>query len=109
MHLNGYKIMWLYVFFDLPTNTKKERKAAQKFRKDLLRDGFTMAQYSVYKRYSPSPQKADVHERRVKLFLPRHGHVSILRITDKQFGKIQNFWGTRSLESEGSPAQLQFF
>ena len=46
--LNAYKIMWLFVFFDLPTNTKTERKAASGFRKKLLKDGFTMMQYSVY-------------------------------------------------------------
>jgi len=27
--------MWLFVFFDLPTNTKKQRHAAARFRKDL--------------------------------------------------------------------------
>ena len=30
-----YRIMWLLVFFDLPTDTKKERKAASDFRKRL--------------------------------------------------------------------------
>ena len=25
--LNEYRIMWLLVFFDLPTDTKKDRKA----------------------------------------------------------------------------------
>lgn len=34
--------MWILVFFDLPTDTKKERKAAAKFRKDIMGDGFTM-------------------------------------------------------------------
>ena len=36
VHFNGYEIMWLFVFFDLPVKTKKERKAANGFRKDLL-------------------------------------------------------------------------
>ena len=33
--LNAYHIMWLFVFFDLPTNTKKQRKNAVSFRKML--------------------------------------------------------------------------
>ena len=39
--------MWILVFFDLPTDTKKERKAAAKFRKDIMGDGFTMFQFSI--------------------------------------------------------------
>ena len=35
-----YRIMWVLVFFDLPTDTKKERKAAADFRKRLISDGF---------------------------------------------------------------------
>ena len=40
--LNAYRIMWLFVFFDLPVTTKRERKIASGFRKDLLKDGFVM-------------------------------------------------------------------
>ena len=34
--ISEYRVMWILVFFDLPTETKKERKAAGKFRKDLI-------------------------------------------------------------------------
>ena len=33
LRLNAYHIMWLFVFFDLPTTTKMERKATAQFRK----------------------------------------------------------------------------
>ena len=46
-----YRIMWVLVFFDLPTDTKKERKAYADFRKKLMRDGFTMFQFSIYVRH----------------------------------------------------------
>ena len=36
-----YRIMWVLVFFDLPTDTKAERKRYAEFRKLLMRDGFT--------------------------------------------------------------------
>ena len=48
---NAYRIMWLFCLFDLPTNTKAQRKRASDFRKFLLEDGFDMMQYSVYKRH----------------------------------------------------------
>lgn len=107
--LNAYRIMWLFVFFDLPTQTKKERKEYARFRKDLQRDGFTMMQYSVYSRHCASPESADVHERRIKSFLPPKGQVSILRITDKQYGNIINFWGGKRDELPRSPQQLELF
>jgi len=86
-----YRIMWVLVFFDLPTETKKERKIYATFRKNLLNDGFTMFQFSIYMRHCPSAENADVHIRRVKSFLPEHGKVGIMRITDKQFGDMMLF------------------
>ena len=65
-----YRIMWVLVFFDLPTETKRERKLYADFRKKLLQDGFTMFQFSIYVRHCPSRENADVHIRRVKLSLP---------------------------------------
>ncbi len=107
--LNAYHIMWLFVFFDLPTNTKTERKAANKFRKDLLTDGFNMMQYSVYTRHCASKENADVHLLRVKGFIPSKGLVSILEITDKQYGRINNFWGNKSPPKQQTGAQLEIF
>ena len=39
MELNAYRIMWLFVFFDLPTATKKDRRNASQFRNNILKDG----------------------------------------------------------------------
>ena len=36
--LSEYRIMWVLVFFDLPTETKKERKAYADFRKKIMAD-----------------------------------------------------------------------
>lgn len=109
MRLNAYRIMWLFVFFDLPTSTKKERKKASKFRKNLLDDGFNMLQYSIYIRHCASSESADVHERRVKGFMNEYGHVSILRITDKQYGNILNFWGKKDNPLDDTSSQLELF
>ncbi|TGV01940.1 CRISPR-associated endonuclease Cas2 [Flavivirga rizhaonensis] len=109
MELNGYRIMWLFVFFDLPTETAKDRKNASGFRKNILKDGFTMMQYSVYIRHCASSESADVHEKRIKRLLPPLGKVSVLRITDKQFGNIMNFWGRSEVPKEPPPTQLELF
>ena len=101
--------MWVMVFFDLPTNTKKERKAANLFRKKLIKDGFSMFQFSIYMRHCSSRENAQVHIRRVKSFLPGYGHVGILNITDKQFGMIELFYGKKEEHRPEMPQQLELF
>lgn len=107
--LNAYHVMWLFVFFDLPTTTKKERKHAAQFRKALEKDGFTMMQYSVYVRHCPSKENRDVHVTRVRGFLPDAGMVSIMAVTDKQYGDIINIWGKKESVAQGAPLQLELF
>ncbi len=101
--------MWLFVFFDLPTTTKKEKKIASGFRKNIMKDGFTMMQYSVYTRHCASWQSAQVHIKRIENFIPEHGHVNILQITDKQYGDIINFWGRKTEAMAAIPQQLELF
>ena len=64
--------MWLMVFFDLPTDTKKERKVASLFRQNLLKDGFTMFQFSIYIRHCGSKENMEVHIKRVLIVLQVH-------------------------------------
>jgi CRISPR-associated protein Cas2 len=107
--INAYRIMWVIVMFDLPTETKKDKKNASGFRNNLLKDGFSMMQYSVYIRHCASGESADVHEKRINRLLPPLGKVSVLRITDKQFGNIANFWGQAEVPKGPLPTQLELF
>lgn len=108
--LNAYRIMWLFCLFDLPTNTKEQRKRAADFRKKLIEDGFDMMQYSVYKRLCGSMEACAVHSKHIKCWLPREGTVSILRFTDKQFGEIETFIGKIPKKEEKTTyLQLEFF
>ena len=109
MRLNEYRILWVLVFFDLPTETAKERKVAARFRKDIMADGFSMFQFSIYVRHCASRENADVHVKRVKFLLPGKGHVGILTITDKQFGMMEIFYGRKLKEHEPIPQQLELF
>ena len=104
-----YRIMWVLVLFDLPTETKKEKKAYSDFRKNLQRDGFTMFQFSIYVRHCASQENAEVHIKRVKSFLPEHGQVGIMCITDKQFGNIELFYGKKVQPPNTPGQQLELF
>lgn len=101
--------MWVLVLFDLPTETKKDRKQASLFRKRLIDDGFTMFQFSIYLRHCPSRENAQVHIKRVKSLLPPNGHVGILCITDKQFGMMELFVGKKEEPKPNTPQQLELF
>ncbi len=107
--LNAYRIMWVLVFFDLPTETKKERKIYSDFRKKIIQDGFTMFQFSIYLRHCSSMQNAEVHIKRVKKILPEKGHIGIMTITDKQFGMMEIFYGKKLAERQDIPQQLELF
>ena len=93
--------------FDLPTKTN--RKKAAGFRKQLLKDGFSHMQHSVYLRHCASRENAEIHIKRVKSFLPSRGTVSIIRITDKQFGMIESFYGHSSIPPPLKHHQLEMF
>jgi CRISPR-associated protein Cas2 len=107
--LNAYRIMWILVMFDLPTETKAERKVYARFRKNILADGFAMFQFSMYIRHCNSRENADVHIKRVKKILPAKGHIGIMCITDKQFGMMELFRGQEPVATPDTPQQLELF
>lgn len=109
MDLNAYRILWVLVFFDLPTETRQERKRYADFRKKLLKDGFGMFQFSIYIRHCNSRENAEVHIKRVKMSLPPEGHVGILCITDKQFGQMDIFFGRKRQTANPPTQQLELF
>ena len=104
-----YRVMWLMVLFDLPTETKKDIREYTKFRKRLIRDGFTMFQFSIYVRNCASMENAEVHRKRVKSILPEFGKVGIMCITDKQFGNIELFFGAKPKRPNAPGQQLELF
>ena len=107
--ISKYRVMWILVFFDLPTETKTDRKRATGFRKALIDDGFTMFPFSIYIRPCASAANAEVHINRIKSFLPQFGKVGILCITDKQFGDLHLYFGKKPSPLPLAGVQLELF
>lgn len=101
--------MWVVAMFDLPTDSKNARRHYSVFRKDLLKDGFAMMQYSVYIRHCATLQNAKMHIDRMAARLPPEGEVRFLTITDKQFERINVFTGKKREKKPDSPVQLELF
>lgn len=104
-----YRMAWVLVFFDLPVGTPEERKAAANFRKDLVRDGYIMVQYSVYARPCGSADRVETQVRRLKPKIPPKGEVRSLIISDAQWGRMLVMRSQQKVESEKQPEQMMFF
>ena len=101
--------MWVIALFDLPTDTPEARSEYRAFREALLNDGFVMLQYSVYARHCASEENAEVHRKRVKSALPCDGEVRIMLMTDKQFARMDLFFGAIRSPVEHAPTQVTMF
>ena len=109
MALSRYRIMWLFVMFDLPVVTTTQRREYAQFRKKLQSKGFTMLQYSVYAKHLPTEDAAEPLKANVKAALPPKGQVRVMAVTDHQFGKMEVYFGKNRRPVEDPPLQISLF
>ena len=100
---------WVLVFFDLPVGTDEERRDANHFRRDLLKDGYLMVQFSVYARPCGSADRVDTQVRRLKSKIPPKGEVRALTVSDAQWGRMIIMRSQKISASEVMPKQMLFF
>lgn len=92
-----YKIMRMICMFDLPVETDEEKRAYRTFRKNLIKEGFIMMQYSVYVRVCPSREYASRVETHIMKFIPKSGNIRLLCVTEKQYRDMKLLVGSRSI------------
>lgn len=109
MALSRYRVMWLFVMFDLPVVTKEQRREYTQFRKKLLSRGFTMLQYSVYAKHFATEEAAEPLKLHVRAALVPHGQVRVMAVTDHQFGKMEVYFGKKRRPTEDPPLQITLF
>ena len=102
---------WMLVFFDLPVETKVQRKRATEFRKFLLDQGHLMIQFSVYARACVSYNRMQTQMRRLSQNVPAQGHVRAVYVTQAQWERmfIVNGAPAKKMPPEQFPEQLQFW
>ena len=101
--------MWILVMFDLPTDTKPQRKAAGNFRNFLLNEGFERSQFSVYARFVNGKEAFQTRVNRISRHLPDQGDVQILNFTDRQYRDIVHFSDQGRRKARENPQQLVMF
>lgn len=102
----SYRFMRILVMFDLPVVTSVERKEYTRFRKYLIKSGFLMMQESIYCKLSPNSTLADAVVENVKKNKPGKGLVQVLRVTEKQFAKMEYIVGEGYTEVLSSDDRL---
>ena len=77
--------------FDIPTETKLQRKAASRFREFLLDQGFERSQFSVYARFVNGKEGFEAHVKRIERNLPdwRYSSASIYRQTIRKHASLR--------------------
>ena len=98
--------MRILVMFDLPMITSADRKEYTKFRKYLIRSGFLMMQESIYCKLSPNSTLADAVIENVRKNKPEKGLVQVLRVTEKQYAKMEFIVGEGRTEVLSSDDRL---
>ncbi len=98
--------MRILVFFDLPVLTEKERRDYRQFRKFLIKSGFMMMQESVYCKLAQNSTAAEIIIDNVKKNKPGDGLVQMLKVTEKQFAKMEFIVGESSSEVLDSDERL---
>ncbi len=89
-------MMRMFCIFDLPTITVSERKDYSNFRKQLIKEGFVMVQYSVYMRTCPNRNFIERLEKRVEKITPNRGNVRLFCITEKQYEDMKIIIGKKN-------------
>lgn len=101
--------MWILLMFDLPVVTKRQRTQANRFRNDLIADGYQRVQWSIYSRFCPTVQRAKRDGKAALAKLPPQGECRILYLTDHQWHRMVVVRHKNEAQPEPEPQQLAIF
>ena len=94
----SFRYMRVMVMFDLPVTTAAERREYTRFRKYLIKSGFMMMQESIYCKLATNDTAAETIISNVRINKPADGLVQVLRVTEKQFARIEYIVGESAKE-----------
>lgn len=98
--------MRLLLFFDLPTETSKNRLDYTRFHKFLIKNGFIMMQKSVYSKLVINNVTSAAVKAKISKNLPPAGIIELLEVTENQFSRIEYLIGEKQSVIEESMERL---
>ncbi|MCQ2082619.1 MAG: CRISPR-associated endonuclease Cas2 [Lachnospiraceae bacterium] len=102
----SYRYMRVVVLFDLPVVSAKNRRDYAAFRKFLIKSGFLMMQESVYCKIAQNITMADSIVDNIRKNKPEEGLIQVIKLTEKQFTKIEYILGSDKSEVLNSDERL---
>ncbi len=99
----------LLVCFDLPRETKIERKQASMYRKRLIELGFSMKQYSLYEREVRSVTTRNNVIKILKEELPHTGMITLYLLPDEVNNQQITILGQQAIRLANSNPRLRIF
>lgn len=88
----------MILFFDLPSVKDSEKADYRHFVSFLKKEGFFMLQESVYTKLALTPYVSSATETDIRKNLPKNGIISILIVTEKQYGEMKTLLGKTDSE-----------
>ena len=92
--------------FELPVTTAAERKEYTVFRKFLIKSVFLMIQESIYCKIAKNSTMADSIVDNIRKNKPSSGLVQVLKITEKQYSKMEDIVGENKTDILNSDERL---
>ena len=86
--ISNYRQMRAIIIYDLPMIDDEDKKIYRLFRKNIIKLGFYMIQYSVYTKVLQNESSYLQLCNKVKTIVPDKGHIIIFKITEKQFSDM---------------------
>lgn len=102
----SYRYMRILVMFDLPVQTSLDRKEYAKFRRYLIKSGFFMLQESVYCKISLNSGMTEAIIENIRKNKPLSGLVQVLKITEKQYSRMEYIIGKHETDIVNSDERL---
>jgi CRISPR-associated protein Cas2 len=90
--------MRLVLNFDLPQVTLRDKRIYRRFRKELIKYGFVMNQYSMYSKLCLNSTQQKRTEDYLEKIKPESGIVEYFCLTEKQYARRRLLIGTHSTE-----------
>lgn len=100
--------MRVLVMFDLPVTTASQRREYTRFRKFLIKNGYLMLQESVYTKLVQNNQAADWAIRNLYKNRPEEGLIQALKVTEKQYSKMEYITGESKSDVIDSDERIIF-
>ncbi len=91
-----YKQVRVLILYDLPMSEIEDRKEYTKFRRDILKLGCYLVQFSVYAKVIKNEIYYKSFIDKLKNILPEKGEVRVIKLTEKQYEDMIFLNGARN-------------